>query len=167
MTGRIRQIFNRALESLKIGTLMGSFYPRQKMYELKTCRGVMCHDNEVWCEISRGINLLFQKLTWEIWQILTRALGSLNNCTLVGSFWAKYIIFEIKKYKGVTFHDTEKWCKIWKKLFFGLENGRRNLANFNYSTGKSQNWDFDGILLPKTENVSLKFTEELSVMTMK
>ena len=33
-------------ESLKIGTLMGSFHPKQKMYELKIYRGVMCHDNE-------------------------------------------------------------------------------------------------------------------------
>ena len=32
--------------SLKIGTLMGSFYPKQKMYELKIYRGVLCHDNE-------------------------------------------------------------------------------------------------------------------------
>ena len=33
-------------ESLKIGTLMGSFYPKQKIYELKIYRGVLCHDNE-------------------------------------------------------------------------------------------------------------------------
>ena len=33
-------------ESLKIGTLMGSFYRKQKMYELKTYREVLCHDNE-------------------------------------------------------------------------------------------------------------------------
>ena len=33
-------------ESLKIGTLMGSFYPKQKMYELKTYRGVLCHGIE-------------------------------------------------------------------------------------------------------------------------
>ena len=33
-------------ESLKIGTLMGSFYPKQKMYELKIYRGVLCHDDE-------------------------------------------------------------------------------------------------------------------------
>ena len=33
-------------KSLKIGTLMGSFYPKQKMYELKIYRGVLCHDNE-------------------------------------------------------------------------------------------------------------------------
>ena len=32
--------------SLNIGTLMGSFYSKQKMYELKTYRGVLSHDNE-------------------------------------------------------------------------------------------------------------------------
>ena len=31
--------------SLKIGSLMGSFYPKWKMYELKIYRGVFCHDN--------------------------------------------------------------------------------------------------------------------------
>ena len=32
--------------SLKIGTLMGPFYPKQKMHELKIYRGVLCHNNE-------------------------------------------------------------------------------------------------------------------------
>ena len=33
---------------------------------------------------------------------------------------AKYL-FDLKKYRGVIFHDTEGWCKIWKKtdLWFG------------------------------------------------
>ena len=38
--------FTRALKSVKIGTLIGSFCPKQKMYELKIYRGVMDHDNE-------------------------------------------------------------------------------------------------------------------------
>ena len=42
----IWQIFTRALESIKIRTLMGSFCPKQKRYELKIYGGVMCHDNE-------------------------------------------------------------------------------------------------------------------------
>ena len=33
-------------ESLKIWTFIGSFYPRQKMYELKIYGRDMCHDNE-------------------------------------------------------------------------------------------------------------------------
>ena len=32
-------------ESLKIWTFSGSFFQKQKMYELKIYRGVMCHDN--------------------------------------------------------------------------------------------------------------------------
>ena len=34
---------------------------------------------------------------------------------------AKYLMFDLKKYTGVIFHDTEGWCKIWRKtdLRFG------------------------------------------------
>ena len=38
--------FQQKLEILKNGNLMGSFYPKQKMYELKISRRVLCHDNE-------------------------------------------------------------------------------------------------------------------------
>ena len=34
------------LGSLKIGTLMGFFYQKQKIYDLKIYRDVLCHDNE-------------------------------------------------------------------------------------------------------------------------
>ena len=40
-----------------------------------------------------------------------------------------------------------------KKMTCGLENDMMNLANFHQSTRKCQNWDFDGILLSKVENV--------------
>ena len=33
-------------ESLKILTSIGSFYPKQNIYELKINRKFMCHDNE-------------------------------------------------------------------------------------------------------------------------
>ena len=42
----LANIHQTTFESLKIRTFMGSFYPKQKMYELKIHRGVMCHDNE-------------------------------------------------------------------------------------------------------------------------
>ena len=45
-------------------------------------------------------------------------------------------------------------AKFGKKLTCGLENDMENLANFYQSTRKSQNRDFDGILLSKVENVS-------------
>ena len=43
-------------------------------------------------------------------------------------------------------------AKFEEKLTCGLENDMRNLTNFQPSTQKSQNWDFDGILLSKVEN---------------
>ena len=44
-------------------------------------------------------------------------------------------------------------AKFEEKLTCDLENDMRNLANFHQSTQKRQNWDFDGILLSKVENV--------------
>ena len=40
-----------------------------------------------------------------------------------------------------------------EKLTCCLQNDMRNLANFHQSTQKCQNWNFDGILLSKVENV--------------
>ena len=57
---------------------------------------------------------------------------------------AKYLMFDLKKYRGVIFHDTE--AKFEEKLTCGLENDMRNMVNFHQSNLKSQNWDNDGIL---------------------
>ena len=35
-----------------------------------------------------------------------------KNFTLMGSFYPKYIRFELKKYRGVIFHGNGQWCKI-------------------------------------------------------
>ena len=51
MTWGNEQIFTVALESLKVGTLMGFFYQKEKMYEFKIYRGVMCHNNKEWNKI--------------------------------------------------------------------------------------------------------------------
>ena len=39
--------------------------------------------------------------------------------------------------------------KFKGKLTCTSKNGMRNLVNYHQSTQKSQNWDFDGILLIK------------------
>ena len=43
--------------------------------------------------------------------------------------------------------------KIEGKLTCAPKKNIKNLANFHKSTWKSQNWDFDGILLSKVEAV--------------
>ena len=47
----------------------------------------------------------------------------------------------------MTLKSDAKLKDLW------LENDMRNLANFPHSTCKCRNWDFDGILLSKVENI--------------
>ena len=60
MTWGIWEVFTRALGGPKVGTLTEFFCPNLKIYELKTYRGVMCHDNEEWCKTGRVIGLSYQ-----------------------------------------------------------------------------------------------------------
>ena len=39
-----------------------------------------------------------------------------KNFTSVGYFCLKYMSFELIKYRGVIFLDTEQWCKHWAKV---------------------------------------------------
>ena len=62
----------------------------------------------------------------------------------------------------------ENDTKFEEKLTCGMENDMRILANFDQSTQNSQNWDYDGVFFIQSKKfMSLKFIEELCVMTMK
>ena len=113
MTWRIWGIFTRTLESLKIGTLMGFFYPKQKMYVLKFTVELFAMTVKKWCKNWRGIDdLSVQNWHEEFDELWSEHLKISKICTLMGSFWPKYIMFELKKYRGVMFGGTEYWCKI-------------------------------------------------------
>ena len=80
----------------------------------------MPHDPEDWCKIRRKTDLLFQ--TWQGFGELWRDHSKISKiCTFIGSYCAKYLIFDLKKYRGVVFHGTEKWCKIWRKTDMWFE----------------------------------------------
>ena len=79
------------------------------------------------------------KINTKIWWILTKHSKVSKSCTLMGSFWATYIMFQLKNTDELCFmtlkSDLKKtWLVVWK------------------STRKSQNCDFDGVLLSKVEN---------------
>ena len=101
----------------QVCTLIGSL---KYKFLAKKYRGVISHDPEDWCKIWRKTDLLFQK--WqefgEIWPEHSQVS---KTCTFICSYCAKYLMFDLKKYRGVIFHDTEGWCKIWRKtdLWFG------------------------------------------------
>ena len=77
-------------------------------------------------------------------------------------------MFDLKKYRGVIFHDTEGWCKIWKKTDLWLGKWHEEYAKFSPEQLKVSKlgywWDH---LIQSRKSMSLKSTEELYVMTMK
>ena len=56
-------------------------------------------------------NFLFQK--WQEFGGFWSEQLKVSN--LIGLLRAKYVTFDLRKYRGVIFHDTEESCKIWKK----------------------------------------------------
>ena len=93
----LENVQQNLFESRKIRTFMESFHPKMKIYELRIYRGVMCYDNEEWCKIWKGIHLSVQNWHGEFDEFLHEHLKVSKICTLMGCFWPKYIMFELKK----------------------------------------------------------------------
>ena len=103
---------------------------------------------------------MVSKMTWGIGWTFIRAPESLKNCTLMGSFFPKHIMFS--KIKGkltcslkndITFalwpdpfvqslqrfrwesteelsHDTKEWCKVWRKTDSWFQKGHEEFGEF-------------------------------------
>ena len=115
----------------KIFILMGSFWAKYKLLELKKYRVIIVHETEEVYKICREIDSLFQnwyKISDSFW--LEHSKVS-KIFALMGSFWAKYVFFELKKCRGVIFHDIEKWCKIWRKTELLLGKWHEEFCKFS------------------------------------
>ena len=97
---------------------------------------------------------------------LTRVLESLKNLHF-DWFCAKYITFDLKKYRGVTFHDTREWCKIWRKtdLRFGKSHEKFGKLSPEHLKVSKLELLF-GLFVQSMKCMGLKFTGELCVMKM-
>ena len=109
---------------------MYSFLTKYILFELKKYRGVIFHDTEEWYKNWRGIDLSFQNLHEEFDKFWHEHLKVSKIFTLMGSFWTKYILFGLKKYRGVIFHDTEEWYKIWKGINLSFQNWHEEFDKF-------------------------------------
>ena len=124
------------------------------MYELKIYRGFISNDTEEWWKIWRGIDLSFQNWHEEFDKFWPEHSKILKVCTLMGFFWTKYIMFKLKKYREVLLDGTEYWCNIWRKTDMCFQEWHEGLSKFSPEhIWKSKNWDFDGVLLSKVENL--------------
>ena len=83
-------------------------------------------------------------------------IRNLTNCdpstrrskkiTFIGLLLRSVMLFELKKFRGVTHHGTEEWCKNWR----GIETDMRNLTKFETQALKSlKNVQFYGFHLNK------------------
>ena len=121
------QIFTRALDSVRIGILMGSSNPKLKKYEIKIQRGVICHDNEEWREIWRGIDLSFQSWHEEFDEFWPEHLKISKIFILMCS---KVYIIRTKKYKGFICHEIEEGYKIWRRIDLPFQNSHKEFDKF-------------------------------------
>ena len=48
----------------------------------------------------------------------------------MGSSWAKYIFFDLKKYREVIFHETEEGYKIWREIDLSFQNWQKEFGKF-------------------------------------
>ena len=124
----------------------------------------MSRDPDDWCKIWRKTNRQFQK--WqEFGKIWLKRSKVFKTCTFICSYCEKCLMFDLKKFRGVIFHDTEEWCKIWRKTDLSFGKWHDKDGKFSPEQLKVSKlacwWD------PLIQSMSLKSTGKLCVMTMK
>ena len=86
---------------------MGSLWEKCILFELKKYTGVMFHEAEEGYKTWGGIDFSFQNWDKKFHNFLPEHLKGSKVSPLMGSFSAKYILLELKDYRGVIFHQTE------------------------------------------------------------
>ena len=124
------KIWPEHLKALKIFILLGFFWAKYIFFELKKYRGIIFHETEERYKIWRGIDLSFQNWHNEFNKIWPKHSKVSKISTLMGSFWAKYILLEPEKYTGVIFHETEEGYKIWGEIHMPFQNWHNEFDKF-------------------------------------
>ena len=128
----------------------------------------MCHENEEMIQKLKRNWFFVLKLTWGIWRIFTQALESVKDLHFNGFLATKVYNVKAKKVQRsyLSWHwrvmqnlkKTDLWFEKWHEEF-----GKFSPEHFKVS--KLGLWWNSFVQSRKC--MSLKFTEELCVMTMK
>ena len=111
MSQKIWLIFLRAVESLKICTLMGSFCAKHIKFLLKKYRRFMSHDNEEWRKVWRKT---------DSWWILLQATASLKIWLWCATFVESISCLSQKSTEELCDMTLKKdakfeqWLALWK-----------------------------------------------------
>ena len=138
----------------KLCTLSGPFRATYITFDLKKCRGVVFHDTKESCKIWRNTGLWFGKWHEEFGKLLPEHSKISKICTLMGWFWPKYVIFELRKYRGVMFDDTQDRYKVLREKNLCFQKWHKEFGKISPEhVRKSKNWDFYWVLLSKVEHI--------------
>ena len=108
ITRRISWIFTQPLKILKISHWWAVFVQSIWGLNLKKYRGVIFHDTVQWYKIWINLGLVVSKMALRIGRTFIRALKRLKNCTLMGTFCQKHIMFQSENLRGIRCHDTQE-----------------------------------------------------------
>ena len=113
-------------------------------------RGVTFHETEERCNIWRESTCCFKSDIRNLRNFDQSTHSEVSKIfTLMGSFWAKHIFFELKKYSGVIFHQTEEGYKIWRGIDLSFQNWHKEFDKFWPEHSSLKDFHFNGLLLSK------------------
>ena len=116
------KFWHEHLKVFKIFILIGSFRAKYILFELKKCRGVIFHETEEEYKIWTGMDLPFQNWHKKFDKFWPEHLKVSKIFISLSSFWGKYILFELKKCRGIIFLETEEGYKIWSRINLSFQN---------------------------------------------
>ena len=122
LTHGIWQILTWVLESLKNFYFNGLLFSKVYIFQAKKVQRSIFHKTEKGYKVWRGTDLLFQNWHKEFDEFWPEHSKISEMFTLMDSFWIKYILPELKMYRGVIFHETEKEYKIWRGIDLLFQN---------------------------------------------
>ena len=114
----------------KIFILMGSLWAKCVLFELKKYTGVIFWETEKGYKTCGGIDLSFQNWDKKFENFWPEHLKVSKVSPLMGSFSANYILRELKKYRRVIFHETERGYKIWRRIDLSFKNWHKEFWKF-------------------------------------
>ena len=121
-TRNLNKFWSEPLKVSKIFILMCSVWAKYIFFELKKYRGVIFYETEEEYRICKGIDLSFQNWQKEFDKCWPGHLKVPNIFTWIGFFWAKYILFELKKYREVISLETEEGYNICRGINWSFQN---------------------------------------------
>ena len=120
--------FHPTTQKSKNFILMDYFCPKYMSFEIKKCSGVTFHDTEQWCKIRIDLDLVVSKMAWGIGWTFIRAPKGPKNCTLLGSFCPKHVMFQLENFRGICVLTLKGVTKFKGKLTCGLKKWYREFG---------------------------------------